>query len=133
MILKRETTLMSRHIEHDSPGIGNQSGGDETSMLIKIQRQLLHIEKKVDSLINMLQEKEYRGNLSAGKPYRKNALLKTSRAPGRSGRHRNEKGKEKSGDKGPDQGFYSKFIKTNGHPGQGSGSKPFNHKRQKRK
>jgi hypothetical protein len=132
MTLKRETNQTSKHVEHDSPGMGNQSGINATSMLIKIQRQLLHLEKKVDSLINML-EKENSGNLSADKPYRKNVLLKTSRAPGRSGSHRKEKGKEKSGDKGPDQAFYSKFIKTNRRPGQGLRNKPFHHKSKKRK
>ena len=124
---------MSKRVDPDNSDRGNRSGGDPIFLLTKIQRQLLHLEKKVDSLINMLQEKGSGGNLSADKPYRKHVPLKTSRAPRQSGSHRNERGKKKSGNKGSGQIFYSKFSKTTGRPGQGLRSKPLHHKSKERK
>ena len=123
---------MSKHVDPDNSDRGNRSGGDPIFLLTKIHRQLLYLEKKVDRLINMLQEKGSGGNLSAGKLHQKNVLLKTSRTSGRSGIHGNEKGKEKSGNNGSDQVFYSKFNKTTGRFGQGLRKKPFHRKSPKR-
>ncbi len=133
VMIMKGTTQMSKHVDPDNSDRGNRSSGDPIFLLTKIQRQLLHLEKKVDSLINMLQEKGSGGNLSARKPHRKNVLLKTSQTSGRSGTHGNEKGKEKSGNNGSDQVFYSKFSKTTRLPGQGLRSKPLHHKSKKRK
>ncbi|MBN2319883.1 MAG: hypothetical protein JXR49_12430 [Acidobacteria bacterium] len=124
---------MSKSIDRGIPALPEQSGEDIVGMLIKMQRQLLFLEKKIDSLMHHLQEKPYRENSSTDRHFARKSYSKPLSISGRPRRHGSEKQREQSEEKGSDQAFYSKFRKTNGRPGAGPRKKPFHHKQKKRK
>ena len=122
---------MTKSIDRDISDQRDQSGGDVASLLMKIQRQLLFLERKIDRLTLQLQEKQYREDSSLDKkPYTPRPYSKSSSISGRVRSQRKERYRETSEEKGLDKAFYSKFRKTNGHPG--SRKKPFQHKKRKR-
>jgi len=111
-----------------------QSDKDVVSLLMKMQRQLLYLEKKIDILIKQSQEKPhrgnpsserpYRGNSSSEKPYRKKSYIKPLRSSGHSRRHGSEEKRDSTGEKNSDQAFYSKFRKRDENRGAGPRKKP---------
>ena len=122
---------MSKPIDHSSYDLPEQSGSDVASLLLKMQRQLVFLEKKIDSLIYQLQEGQPRGS-SSDKPFRKKPFSRTASPAGHSRRYENKEWKEKPGKKDSDQGFYSRFSKTEGNRGSGPRKKPFHHKQKNR-
>jgi hypothetical protein len=122
---------MSKSTDHGISHLQDQSGGDVASLLIKMQRQLLFLERKIDRLMLQLQEKQYREDSSMDKPYAHGHSSKSSSVSGRVRSQGKEKHREKAEEKGSSKPFYSKFRETNGHPG--SRKKPFHHKKKKRK
>ena len=131
--MKENQTDVDRHYDAGHHDRSNQSGGNHASILANIQRQLFHLEKKMDSILGMLQEKQYRGSSPGDKPYRKNPALNASRKSGRFDNPRGGKRDEKSGGKDSGEKFYSRFSRPDGRSGHGSGNKPFRRKPQKRK
>lgn len=123
---------MDKSVDNNRSNLPDQSGKDVASLLLKMQRQLIFLEKKIDNLISQLQEKPYRESSHFDKPYRKKSFSKASPTSRHSRSYSNEKQKESSDDKGSDQAFYSKYRKTNGPSGSGSQKKPFHHKQKKR-
>ena len=121
---------MNKSIDRDISDQRDQSGGDVASLLMKIQRQLLFLEKKIDRLMLQLQEKPYREGSPMDKTFTHKPYSKSSSISGRVRSQRKEKQREKAEEKGSDKAFYSKFRKTDRHPG--SRKKPFQHKKRKR-
>jgi hypothetical protein len=111
----------------------DQSGRDVASLLMKMHRQLLFLEKKIDILIHQAEEKSNRGNSFMEKPFRKRTFSKPLRtAPGHSRRYGSESRKEDSGEKSPDQAFYSRYRKSgDGNRGSSSRKKTYYPKEKK--
>jgi len=124
---------MSKSMDRGNSAPAGQPGGDVMSLLLKMQRQLVFLEKKIDSLMHQLQERQYRENSYEDKVFTKKSHSKTKPVSGRLHSRENKKYREKSEEKGPEQAFYSKFRKTNAPLGSGSRKKPFHHKRKVRK
>jgi hypothetical protein len=111
--------------------MSNQSDRNPSPLLIKIEQRLFHLERKMDSIISMLQEIQNSGNPQAEKPFKQKSLLRTSPASSRSGSRKIEKRNERSREKKPDQKFYSRFSKQS--ETSGPRKKTFRSKPQKRK
>jgi len=124
---------MSKLFERNDSDMPDQSDMDAASQLTKMQRQLLYLERKIDSLIDLLQEKQPRGNSPAGKPFRKRPFSKGPSSSGYVRRHDSKEQREASEERGSDQAFYSKFRKTGGRPGSGPRKRPSYHKQKERK
>jgi hypothetical protein len=123
---------MSKSTDRDISYLRDQSDGDVASLLIKMQRQLLFLEKKIDRLMLQLQEKQYREDSSTNKPYTPRPYSKSSAISGRVRSQRKGKKREKAEEKGSDKAFYSKFRVTDGHPGFGPRKKPFRRKKKQK-
>jgi hypothetical protein len=123
---------MSKSTDRDISYLQDQFDGDVASLLIKMQRQLHFLEKKIDRLALQLQEKQYREDSSMDKPYTPRPYSKSSSISARVRNQRKEKHREKAEERGPDKAFYSKFRVTNRHPGSDSRKKPFHHKKKKK-
>lgn len=114
---------MNKTSDRDIPAPSDQSGGDVAAVLKKIQLQLVYLEKKIDGLVNQLQERQYRENSSVDRPFAKKSHSKTKPVSGRSRSRENKKHGAKPEGKGSDQPFYSRFRKADGRPGSGSRKK----------
>jgi hypothetical protein len=117
------------NIDNDRPV---HTGRDIASLLVKIQRQLVFLEKKIDILIHQSQENPHSRNPSIEKPYRKQPFIKPLRTSGHSRRHGHEEKRESPGEQNSDKPFYARYRKGEGTRGSGSGKKSFYHKQKKR-
>ena len=128
MAMKKHTTEINRNNDQRHPDMSNQSDNNASSLLIKIEHRLFHLERKVDSIISMLQEKQNSDNSQAEKPFKKKSLLRISKTSGRSNNRRPEKRNEGSGKNDPGETFYSRFAKPYKRSGPNSRNKPFHRK-----
>jgi len=119
---------MSKRPEDKGYDPPNHLDSDAASLLTQIERRLFHLERKVDRLIDMLQDRQNYENFPEDKPYRKNPHLKTSRESEHLSGRRKGKQRERTGDKAPAQPFYSKFRKSNGRSRSDLKTKPFHKK-----
>lgn len=123
---------MSKSVDNSNTDRPAQSGRDVASLLVKIQRQLVFLEKKIDILIHQSQENPYSRDPSIEKPYRKKPFIKPQRTSGPSRRHGKEEKGESPGEKNSDQAFYSRYRKSKGNRGAGPRKKPSYHKQKNR-
>ena len=130
-MVKEISDAMNTHDDESHSDSSNQSGGNLTALLVRIQRQLSHLERKMDNMISILQERHPRGNSSVERPYYKKPPSRAFQAPGRFDNRKFQKRDEKSGEDGSDQKFYSRFTKQNGPSGHRK--RTFPRKPQKRK
>lgn len=131
-INERNSIQMSKYIHRGITSPADRSGDEILSLLLKMQRQLLFLEKKIDSLMHHFQDKKYREN-SSDKPFSKKSSSKPLPISRSTRSSENKKHREKPAENGSDKTFYSRFLKTNGNPGSNSRKKPFHHKTKKRK
>ena len=120
---------MISHDEARHADSSNQSSRNATSLLLTMQTRLSRLERKMDDILGILQERHYRGNPSVERSFHKKPLL-NSRASGRFDNRKFEKRNEKSGEEGMGLKFYSRFTKQNGNSRHGK--KTFPLKPQKR-
>jgi hypothetical protein len=130
-MVKENSNEMHGHEDAGTPDSSDQPESKVAFLLIKIQHQLSRLERQMESIVSMMQERRYGGSASHDKPFRKKPFVGASRASGRFDSRRIEKRNEKPGEKDADQKFYSRFSKQNGR--SGPGKKPFQRKPQKRR
>jgi hypothetical protein len=114
---------MSKPIDHTFSDLPDDSDNDVASMIAKMQRQLLFLEKKIDILISKTEEKPSYERSSYKKPFQK-----SYRPPEHSRRYGNEDRGEGRRDKDSDQGFYSRYGKE-GNRSVRPRKKPFDPKK----
>jgi hypothetical protein len=115
---------MSKSVDNSSTDRAAQSGRDVASLLVKIQRQLVFLEKKIDILIHQSQENPDSRDPSIEKPYRKKPFIKPLRTSGPYRYHGKEEKGDSSGEKNSDKAFYSRYRKSKGNRSSGSRKKP---------
>jgi hypothetical protein len=114
---KEISEAMNGHDDERRSDPSNQSGGNATALLVKIQRQLSHLERKMDNMISLLQERNSRGNSSLERSFHKKPPSRASQVPGRFDSRKFQKRNEKSGEEDAGLKFYSRFTKQNGQSG----------------
>lgn len=124
---------MGKPVERDRTSRAEQSEDDVASMLKKMQRQLLFLEKKIDSLTQHLLEKQHQDNSSMDRSFPRRSHSKPSSGTEHPRGREKKRHKAKSEEKDSVKPFYSKFRKTTGASGSGSRKKPTHGKSQKRK
>lgn len=108
--MKEHSTDTQRHRDRKRYQMPDKSGNEVAMLLTKIQQQLYHLERRVDSIIDMLQEKHHAQRSPDEKHFRKKTHPSTTRSSGRLDSAGSGKQKRKYGEKGPRKPFYSRFA-----------------------
>jgi len=124
---------MNQPVDHNISDLPNRSGADVVSLLKKMQKQLLLLEKKIDILITQSQNKPFRGKPSLERPFRKRPVSKPFRSSGHSRSHGKGEQEYTPGEKDSSQKFYSEYRKRDGNRSSSTNKKPFHRKQKKRK
>lgn len=125
--MKKHPTETNKHSAQGHAEKPTRSDSDAASLLLRIEHRLFHLERKIESIISMMQGKQFAGISAADKPFRKKFQSKRSPASDHPNSRRVEKRSERPGGKDTAKPFYSKFSKSK-HSGFGSGSKPYHRK-----
>lgn len=117
--------------DHDRSG-SLEHDGDIVSLLLKIKRQLVFLERKVDSLTEQLQQTKYRDNTFRERPYPPKYSSKTGAGPKRFHNQKDKRNEGAGKTEASGKAFYSKFAKAGGRSGTGSPRKTNRHNQKKR-
>jgi hypothetical protein len=113
---KRKQTEMNKFKTHNGSHLSDRPEKDVTFLLTKIQRQLTFLEKKIDSLIDGLQESPRRERFSGDNRLRKKPFPGASNPSRQPRRREKPRQEDRHEEEGAAQPFYARYSKSGRAP-----------------
>jgi hypothetical protein len=109
--------------------VPEESDTDIVSILKGMQKQLLFLEKKIDSLLSQSKERSSAGNTSPDRPFRKRPFSKPFRSFEHTPRHGKEERERAPRERDAAKGHFYEHRPHEKSPGRGPRNKSFSSKR----